>query len=348
MLEARRLRSIELARPLLERCGLQVNPGADYTAGVYEGEELVATGSLNGDMIQMMAVSPDHQGEDLSAMVLTHLVNYAFSRGKTALHLFTKPQRAENFTSLGFRLVARAEPYAALLEFGKPGIEEFCAHLRQVAAQDPGPASALVMNCNPFTLGHQYLAEQAAARSRRVYLLAVEEDKSEFPFAHRMELIRQGTAHLPNLTVLSGGRYAVSSLTFPSYFTKEENLAYAHCAIDLEIFARHLAPALGVNRRFVGTEPYSPVTAIYNRTMLERLPAAGIEVVELPRIQQGGEAVSASRVRALLQKGRLEAVRELVPRTTYDYLLSDRARPVLERLRERAEKEETPPANGRF
>lgn len=146
MLEQRKLRDLERARPLLERCGLKINPGAGYTVGIFEGEELVATGSLNGDMIQMMAVSPDHQGEDLSAMVLTHLINYAFSQGKTALHLFTKPEKADTFTSMGFRLVARADPYAALLEFGRPGIEEFCARLREVAGQDPGEASALVMN----------------------------------------------------------------------------------------------------------------------------------------------------------------------------------------------------------
>ncbi len=337
MFEPRKLRNIEQARPLLERCGLRVNPGTDYTLGIFEGEELVATGSLNGDMIQMMAVSPDRQGEDLSAMVLTHLIQHAFSQGKTALYLFTKPEKAHTFASMGFHLVAKAEPYAALLEFGKPGIEEFCQNLRQIAGENPGEASGLVMNCNPFTLGHQYLVEQASARSRQVYLLAVEEDKSEFPFAHRIELIRQGTAHLPNVTVLSGGRYAVSSLTFPSYFTKEENLAYAHCAIDLEIFARHIAPALGITCRFVGTEPYSPVTAIYNQTMLERLPPLGIAVEELPRMEKEGAPVSASRVRALLAQGEMEQVRRLVPATTYAYLVSPKAQPVLERLRQRAQ-----------
>ncbi|PUU99564.1 [citrate (pro-3S)-lyase] ligase, partial [Acinetobacter baumannii] len=58
------------------------------------------------------------------------------------------------------------------------------------------PIGAIVMNCNPFTLGHQYLVEYAAAQVVRLYLFVVEEDKSEFPFADRLELVKQGVAHL--------------------------------------------------------------------------------------------------------------------------------------------------------
>ena len=51
------------------------------------------------------------------------------------------------------------------------------------------PIGALVMNCNPFTLGHQYLVEYAASKVAKLYLFVVEEDKSEFPFADRIELV---------------------------------------------------------------------------------------------------------------------------------------------------------------
>lgn len=332
MIEERHLHNVLQAEDLIKSCGLSVNYNVDYTVGIFYDEKLVATGSLAGDMIQMVAVSAEHQGEDLTAVVITHLMNHAREMGKGNLYLFTKPEKSDMFTPLGFNVVAVAKPYAALLEWGR-GIEEYCCSLREKAGDVGSNASAIVMNCNPFTLGHRYLIETAASRSNRVYILVVQEDLSVFPFNVRYRLICEGTADLPNVTVIPGGRYVVSSLTFPSYFTKDTQLADAHCAIDVEIFLRHIAPTLGITRRYVGTEPFSPVTEIYNKTMKKRLIPAGIEVVELPRIEKSGEAISASRVRALLSKGDMEGVWELVPASTYNYLKSEEAIPVLNRLK---------------
>jgi len=333
MIEERRLSNVKQAEDLIITCGLSVNYNVDYTVGIFYDDELVATGSLFGDMIQMMAVSPDHQGEDLSAVVITHLIKHALETGKNNLHLFTMPEKMNMFVPLGFSVVAVAKPYAALLEWGRPGISEYCRDIKAQAGEICGSASAIVMNCNPFTLGHRYLIETAAAKNSRVFILAVQEDISVFPFDVRYRLICEGTAHLPNVTVIPGGRYVVSSLTFPSYFTKDTQLANAHCAIDVEIFLKHIVPTLGITKRYIGTEPFSPVTEIYNKTMKERLVPAGIEVVELPRIEKSGAAISASRVRALLTVGNMEAVKELVPMTTYNYLASEAAIPVLSKLR---------------
>lgn len=333
MIEERHLSSVRQAEDLIRRCGLSLNYDVDYTVGIYCDDELIATGSLFGDMIQMMAVSPDHQGEDLSSIVITHLIKHALEMKKSSVHLFTRPEKINMFSPLGFNVVAVAKPYAALLEWGRPGIHEYCSDIKAQAGEAQGSTSAIVMNCNPFTLGHQYLIETAASQSSRVIILAVQEDLSVFPFHVRYRLIREGTSHLPNVTVIPGGRYVVSSLTFPSYFTKDTQLANAHCAIDVEIFLRHIAPALGITRRYIGTEPFSPVTEIYNKTMKERLIPAGIEVVELKRKEKSGEAISASRVRALLAQDKMKAVKELVPRSTYDYLMSEAAAEVLNKLK---------------
>ena len=90
--------------------------------------------------------------------------------------------------------------------------------------------------------------------------------------------------------------------------------------LDVEIFGRHIAPALGISRRYVGTEPLSPLTNSYNRALAALLPACGVEVVEVPRLEEGGQPISASRVRALLATGELNAIAPLVPPTTFDYL----------------------------
>jgi [citrate (pro-3S)-lyase] ligase len=48
----------------------------------------------------------------------------------------------------------------------------------------------------------------------------------------------------------------------------------------------------------------------------------------------GGEAVSASQVRELLRQEDWPAIRLLVPETTYRYLLSEEAAPIIAKLKQ--------------
>jgi [citrate (pro-3S)-lyase] ligase len=319
MLEERQLYGPEEAESLIKQCGLTVNKDVDYTMGLFDDGLLVATGSIKGDMLQMMAISPNYQGYDLTSIVVLHLMKYANNHDITTLHLFTKPKNIQIFIPLGFKPVAVVRPYTALMEWGKPGIEEFCSNLKERAFPD---AAALVMNCNPFTLGHRWIIERAASENAHVFVLVVQEDVSMFPFVNRIKLVREGTADLSNVTVIPGGRYVVSSLTFPSYFTAEEDLAAAQSSIDAEIFVKHIAPALGVKKRYVGSEPFSAVTNIYNNVLIGRLSQGGIQVIKLDRFEVEGIPVSASRVRRLLSQGNMSEIKKLVPPTTWDYLNS--------------------------
>ena len=314
------------AEPLLNLCDLSMPKGVDCTVGIFDDVDgsLVATGSIKGDMIQGMAVDPARQGEDLMAKVITAL--FAEARDSGSLYLFTKPEKSVQFTGLGFREIAKARPYAALLEWGENGVKRYAETLKKarVTMEKESPIiGGLVMNCNPFTNGHRYLVEQAAKQCDHVYILVVEENLSQFSFQHRLSMVQEGVKDLDHVTVLSGGRYAVSALTFPSYFTKDTKVADAHAAIDAEIFCAVIAPALGITKRFVGTEPLSEVTDIYNQTLKKRLPKHGIEVVEIPRLTEGDYPISASRVRALLNQGGKDAWKEIeriVPESTYRYL----------------------------
>lgn len=331
---------IEQAAGLLQSCGLSVPEGVSCTAGVFrEDGKLAACGSLKGDMIQGVAVDPAFQGEDLTAKVVTWLIGKAGAEDIRCLYLFTKPEKAGQFAGLGFRPVVSARPYAAMLEWGESGIRQYMEKLsafRKKTTDGGKPVGGLVMNCNPFTLGHRFLVEEAAEACSHVFILVVEEDVSLFPFRDRLAMVKAGTADLDNVTVLAGGRYAVSALTFPSYFTKEENLASAHGAVDAELYAACIAPSLGITMRFVGTEPLSPVTDIYNQMLKERLPRAGIGVTEIQRREQDGEVISASRVRAVLleeyrregeslsglgESSALQTLRHLVPETTLCHIL---------------------------
>lgn len=177
------------------------------------------------------------------------------------------------------------------------------------------------MNCNPFTLGHQYLAEYAAAQVARLYIFVVEEDKSEFPFADRIELVRQGVSHLDNVTVLPSGKFIISQQTFSGYFNKAELQDVAvDSSRDVEIFGRDIAPTLGITIRFAGEEPTDSVTRQYNETMKNILPRYGVEFREIPRKTIGDEIISASKVRESLKHGDFDKIKQLVPTTTYLYL----------------------------
>ena len=177
----------------------------------------------------------------------------------------------------------------------------------------------VVMNCNPFTLGHRYLIEQAAKQVERLFVMVVREDCSLFAYAERKAMVEQGVAHLENVTVIDGSEYAISQATFPTYFLKRlDDAADTQMLLDLDLFRRHIAPALGATVRFVGTEPTDQLTRRYNELMHEVLT----DVREISRLEKEGNAVSASRVRKAMEQGDMSTIRQLVPPTTLPYIIA--------------------------
>lgn len=302
----------------LHKMELDYDEGVEFTVTLWENDELIGTGSLDGGVLKCIAVDPAHQGEGLTATIVSELRREAFSRGHEHLLLFTKPKNRAMFEDLYFYPIAETADML-LMENVKNGIADFVASLEKPACD--GTVGCVVMNCNPFTLGHRYLVETAAKQCDRLHVFVLSADRSEFPAADRRRLVSEGVADLPNVTVQPTGDYLISAATFPAYFLKDKaRVDDIRCELDLEIFCKYFAPALGITRRFVGTEPLSPVTAAYNEAMKKYLPPRGIEVTELTRRESGGEPISASRVRALLKQRDFAALEKLVPPTTLAYL----------------------------
>ncbi|WP_278697873.1 GNAT family N-acetyltransferase [Leyella stercorea] len=185
----------------------------------------------------------------------------------------------------------------------------------------------VVMNCNPFTLGHRYLIEQAAKQVERLFVMVVKEDCSLFAYAERKAMVEQGVAHLKNVTVIDGSEYAISQATFPTYFLKRlDDAADTQMLLDLDLFRRHIAPALGTTVRFVGTEPTDRLTRRYNQLMHEVLA----DVRETARLEKEGNAVSASRVRKAMEQGDMSTIKQLVPPTTIPYIIAHLATQALQ------------------
>ena len=170
------------------------------------------------------------------------------------------------------------------------------------------------------------MVEYAAAKVVKLYIFVVEEDKSEFPFADRIELVRQGVKNFSNVEVLPSGKFIISQQTFSGYFNKASLQDVAvDSSEDVEIFAKEIAPTLGITVRFAGEEPKDNVTRQYNENMKRILPRYGIEFCEIPRKEFGDEPISASTVREAIKNGDIGKVKNLVPSTTFNYLLKQHA-----------------------
>ena len=326
-----------MLRDLLQCFELTLPEDTDDNIGLYDGRKLVGCGFLKGNMLQGIAIDPDYQGEGLSATLISSLIQLAVSRGITYYQVITKPNMAHMFLGLGFRKVVDALPYAVFLEQGTSNVAAYVDDLKEQVKGKPAQRACLVMNCNPFTLGHRFLIEKAAKENEWVCVLAVQENCSEFPFTDRFRLMREGGKDIPNVQIIPGGDYVISALTFPAYFTRKESLAAAQGAMDAAVFAKIVAPALGISRRYVGTEPFSASTALYNEALLERLPPCGIGVVVIERASVGEQIISASKVRQCLRDGDWDTVRSLVPETTYAYLRSGAAEHVINRIKDRSD-----------
>ncbi len=314
----------------LKQCALDYDEGIDFTAALVEDGEIIAAGSLDGCTIKCVAVSPLRQGEDLCAAIITELRREAFDRGAQQLMLFTKPANQMLFSGFGFYPLVRTSS-CLLMENRRNGLADFLASIERPNAPC-ARLGCIVANCNPFTYGHRYLIEAAAAQVEHLHVFILSEEKSLFPADVRLELARLGCADLKNVTIHPSGPYMVSSATFPSYFIKDKaRVGDIYSEVDVHLFGERIAPALGITHRFIGTEPASPTTQAYNQSLKAHLPGYGVEVVELERLECGGAAISASRVRALLEEGAsaarrlstaaiLDELETLVPPTTLAYL----------------------------
>ena len=307
-------------RDFLHSVALDMSEDVEIFVVAKEDDRIVACGGLSGRVLKNIALDESIRGEGLALSLMSELLSVAYREGRQDLFLFTKPDYQEVFESCGFKYIEQSKHQVILME-NSYNIDLYKKHLRKYK-HTGDVVGSIVMNCNPFTLGHRYLVEQACEQSSWVHLFVVKEDASFFKFEDRYRLIQEGLADLKNLTIHEGSDYIISKATFPTYFIKDKaQIDSLYTELDLNIFRNHLAPQLGITHRYVGNEPLCVVTNEYNQQMKKLLATPSefppIEVVELGRIEYDGEPISASRVRKLMQQNRLEQIVPLVPPTTY-------------------------------
>jgi [citrate (pro-3S)-lyase] ligase len=329
-------------KEFLEKQGLEYEDDVELTIKIVDkaSEKMVGTGSIQGKVLKCIAIEENRRGEGISAHILSVLIKEQFKRGRTHLFVFTSPQNIEETAGnvfSGFKIVAKTDEIV-LLEMGSGNIESYFEELkfktRGINEKTTGVIGSIIVNCNPFTLGHQYLIEKAAKESGYLYVFVVTEDLSLFPTDVRYHLVKEGTKHLDNVLVLKGGDYIISSATFPKYFMKDfSNISLSQARLDVTIFGEQIAPALNITRRYVGEEPFDFVTNSYNQAMKEILIPKGIELQIIPRKEHNGKPISASVVRQLLREDNFKGLIDLVPPSTYNFLISKEAKQIIERIK---------------
>ncbi|BBB26613.1 hypothetical protein [Amphritea japonica] len=203
-----------------------------------------------------------------------------------------------------------------------PELQHYLDELKllRVTAESVG---AVVVNSNPFTLGHRHLIECAASKMDYLFVFVVEEDLSYFSFKNRLAMVQEGTKDIANVTVVRSGKYIMSTTTCPSYFSREEKQTVElDASTDMDIFGEYIAPILNISVRYVGEEPLCNITNQHNQQMRNILPTYGVRVEVIKRILSKNNIISASLVRNYIQGSAVDRIEDLVPPVTLRHINS--------------------------
>lgn len=311
--------------PFLQQNDLLWDDSVEIFIVFREQGQLIACGGLADNIIKCVAISEQARGQGIALTLFTELIHLAYELKRTHLFTYTKPENEALFHQCGFYTLASVPGVVVLMENSASRLQTYCQQL-ETQRHDGTTIGCIVMNANPFTLGHHYLVTQAAARCDWLHLFLVKTENPAFSYHDRLQLVRLGTQDITNLTVHEGSDYIISRATFPNYFIKDSQLVdKSYSEIDIKLFRRYIAPALNITHRFVGTEPDCAVTASYNASLrywltTPELDAPHIQYVEIERLMHHHKPISASRVRDLLDQKNFSGIASLVPPTTYAYL----------------------------
>lgn len=332
------IEEVKEVKSFLSKFQLDYDKDIDYTVVIRSSNNIIATCSKAKDILKGFAIDDQLQGEGITNLLITTIQDRLFQEGFFHSFIFTKPIYETTFKSFGYKVIASVEE-VTLLEYGFNDINKTLASMKMLYnINSETPKTALVMNCNPFTLGHRYLIEEASLKSKQVLVFIVEEDKSLFPFVDRYHMVKNGVADLKNVTVIPGGKYIISSATFPAYFLREETkVLSAYTKLDATIFSKYFCKKFNIIKRMLGEEPYCPVTKNYNDSLVTILENNSVEVEIIPRkfISTPQNYISASKVRDLIKKEGIDALEDLtdfIPEVTINYLRSGEGKEIIKKI----------------
>jgi len=306
---------LDLVKDFLKGFDLTMPESLTKTFYIEDSGKIIGTISTDNDIIKCFALDNSYQGENLSSLLINHVISYFSESSIHSYTVYTKPMYKNVFLSFGFRLITETSK-VVLLEGGALSITDELNKIRKQLEiftnsneLEKLNISSIVMNANPITLGHEYLIEKASKESDYVVLFVVEEDKSIFSFKERLSYVYLVSHKYSNVIVLPSTKYIVSLTTFPNYFLKAEEIEFEYSLIDSKIFNDYFMKTLAIKKRYVGTESKDYMST-YNKALKDELKD---KLVIVDRIKIDDEVVSASRVRALITNNNMEEALKYLP-----------------------------------
>ncbi|MBU1145411.1 MAG: GNAT family N-acetyltransferase [Firmicutes bacterium] len=299
----------------LEENNLKYDEDIVETYYIEEFDKIIGSISRSKDIIKALAVDIDYRGENIANILVSEVMNSMRYNNVYHFQVYTKTEYEVVFTSMGFNTLAKTEK-VCILESGNPSIEIEIQKMKlqiekrfhiDVLEHSIG---AIVVNCNPITLGHYHLIEEASKKHEYFIVLVVEEDQSIFSFKERFSLIYLALTSFENIIILPSTQYIVSALTFPSYFLKSlDEVEKEHAKLDAIIFKNYFMKSLNIRKRYIGSETTS-VMVMYN-SILKEILKDKINIQE--RFKFKKEIISASLVRKLIFENKINEAMTFVP-----------------------------------
>ncbi len=214
--------------------------------------------------------------------------------------------------------------YLGLIGDGEEGLKLWERQLSE-SIDIPEGTSLVVLNANPFTIGHRYLVSIARSRSRHTLVLVIQGRPESggrgnhettgivFPPEERLRMTRKGLSDMDGVTVLPSGPYIVSRDDFPSSFLSEEmGRVPAHAALDSMVLC-HVCKALGIRSVYAGDEPRDEMSEIHLNALRSACASSGISLKVAERKRLGERYISSSMVRQDIADGNMEEAVLLAP-----------------------------------
>ncbi|MFP4077731.1 MAG: [citrate (pro-3S)-lyase] ligase [Candidatus Izemoplasmataceae bacterium] len=319
-------------RQFLKAFHLVYEQDIDLSLTLREEGKIIATASAAKNIVKCVAIDESYQGKSLANTLMSALIKRLNQRGHHHLFLYSRPELMPYFKPLGFKRIVESMNFA-FMELGGD-ITRTLKKLKQAHELSSKPKGCVVVNANPLTNGHLYLIKEAKKHHDRLLVFVVSEDRSFFPFAARFKIIEEALEGMEGITVLPTQDYLVSYATFPKYFLKHESsIKEEHALLDVLVFKEYYMKIFNITDRYVGDEPYSPMTNTYNRTMKKYLNS-DLHILERKAIDD--TPISASTVRKLLQNHSLEAIEPYVPEATLRFLRSEQGQAIIEAMKTHA------------
>lgn len=300
---------------LLDKEVIYEDVDASYV--IRDAGDIIATVSVKKNLIKFFYIDKEYQGEGLAIELINSALEDIISKGYRTYFVFTKAKNENIFTSLSMDVIEKTED-VVLLEGGFFKYADWIQNIKKDLDKDE--YSAIVMNANPLTLGHEYLVDKALEEARDLIIFVLEEDASYFSAKDRYEIVKNHYHNNDRVHVYKSGPYIISRATFPTYFLKKDtDKLKVYTELDAKIFAKRIAKDLNIKKRYFGTEPIDKVTEKYNEMMKKILFEYGVESEFIERKKINDEYISASKLRDGIETD-FESIKKYLSQDVYEYL----------------------------